>query len=250
MADGGGDAAGKRKSFVDVLLTRQAEEPEYYKDEIIRGLVWDILAAGTDTSAATMEWTLSLLLNHQQVLQKAQEEIDDKVGFERLVEESDMADLPYLNCIIKEAMRMHPVGPLALPHESLKECTIASYHIPKGTMLLLNLYSIQRDPEYWDEPKRFKPERFEDFKVVTTAKENGYKWMPFGSGRRGCPGEALAWRMIGLSLASIIQCFDWDRLGSELIDMSEGPGLTMPKAMPLVAKCKTRPFVTKLLSTY
>ncbi|CAH9100610.1 unnamed protein product [Cuscuta epithymum] len=250
MVNGGGDAAGKRKSFVDVLLTRQAEEPEYYKDDIIKGLVWVILVAGIDTSAVTMEWTLSLLLNHQQVLKKAQEEIDDKVGYERLVEESDMADLPYLNCIIKEAMRMHPAGPLAIPHESSEECTIASYRIPKGTMLLLNLYSIQRDPEYWDEPTKFKPERFEDFKAVTTAKEYGYKWMPFGSGRRGCPGEALAWHIVGLSLASVIQCFDWERLGSELIDMCEEPGLTMPKATPLVAKCKTRPFVIKLLSTY
>ncbi|CAH9053827.1 unnamed protein product, partial [Cuscuta europaea] len=159
MADAGSDAAGKRKSFVGVLLTRQEEEPEYYKDEIIGGLVWDTIAAGIDTSAATMEWTLSLLLNHQHVLQKAREEIDDKVGYERLVEESDMADLPYLNCIIKEAMRMHPIAPLAVPHESSKECTIASHRIPKGTMLLLNLYSIQRDPEYWDEPERFNPER-------------------------------------------------------------------------------------------
>ncbi|CAH9100592.1 unnamed protein product [Cuscuta epithymum] len=248
--DGGGEAAGKKKSFVGVLLTRQAEEPEYYKDEIIRGLIGVILAAGIDTSSATMEWTLSLLLNHQQILKKAQEEIDDKVGYERLVEESDMVDLPYLNCIIKEAMRMHPAAPLAIPHESSKECTVAGYRIPKGTMLLLNLYSIQRDPKYWDEPERFKPERFKDLVANTTPKEQGYKWMPFGLGRRGCPGEALAWRMVGMSLASIIQCFDWERLGSELIDMSEEIGVTMPKATPLVAKCKTRPFVTNLLSTY
>ncbi|CAH9100600.1 unnamed protein product [Cuscuta epithymum] len=248
--DGGVDPAGKRKSFVDVLLTRQAEEPEYYKDEIIRGLMGVILAAGTDTSVATMEWTLSLLLNHQQVLKKAQKEIDDKVGYERLVEESDMVELPYLNCIMKEAMRMYPAGPLAVAHESSEECTVAGYRIPKGTMLLLNLYSIQRDPKYWVEPEKFNPERFKGLEAVSSAKEHGYKWMPFGYGRRGCPGETLAWHVVGLSLASVIQCFDWERLGSELIDMSEGTGLTMPKATPLMARCKTRSFVTNLLSTY
>ncbi|CAH9125297.1 unnamed protein product [Cuscuta epithymum] len=248
MVNDGG--SGEKKSLVEVLLTRQAEEPECYTDEMIRGLVEVVLGAGTDTSIATIEWTLSLLLNHQQVLKKAQKEIDDHVGHARLIEESDMAKLPYLNCIMKESMRMYPPAPLAIPHESSEECTIAGYCIPKGTMLLLNLYFIQRDPKYWDEPERFKPERFEGLEGVTGAKDHGYKWMPFGSGRRRCPGETLAWRVIGFSLASVIQCFDWERFEGELVDMSEGIGLTLPKALPLIAKCKARPFVTNLLSTY
>ncbi|CAH9053861.1 unnamed protein product [Cuscuta europaea] len=247
---GSGDAAGEKKSLVEVLLTRQAEEPECYEDEMIRGLVEVVLGAGTDTLIATIEWTLSLLLNHQQVLKKARNEIDYHVGHARLIEESDVAKLPYLNCIMKEAMRIYPAAPLVIPHESSEECSLAGYCIPKGTMLLLNLYSIQRDPAYWDEPERFNPERFAGLEGVSSAKDHEYKWMPFGSGRRRCPGEALAWRVVGLSLASVIQCFDWERFGGESVDMTEGIGLTLPKAFPLIAKCKTRPFATNLLSTY
>ncbi|VFQ99068.1 unnamed protein product [Cuscuta campestris] len=236
-------SAGKTKPFVEVLLTLQEEEPETYNDEMIRSLMLNLLEAGTDTSSGTMEWGLSLLLNHPKVLAKAKKEIDDHVGHDRLIDESDLANLPYLNCIIKETLRMYPVGPLLVPHESSTECTVGGYRIPKGTMLMVNLYSIQRDPKYWDEPEKFKPERFEGVEGARV----GYKMMPFGSGRRGCPGEGLAWRMVGLSLGSLIQCFDWERIGSEMVDMREGTGLTMPKAVALVAKCKIRPFVPNLL---
>nr|GMD89160.1 cytochrome P450 81F3-like [Ipomoea batatas] len=239
------ESAGKKKSFVEVLLSLQENEPEYYKDEIIRSLMLVMLAAGTDTSSGTMEWGLSLLLNHPQVLKKAQREIDERVGHERLLEESDLVNLPYLNCIIKETMRMYPVGPLLIPHESSEECTVAGYRIPAGTMLMVNLYSIQRDPKNWDEPEKFRPERFQGSEGVT---RDGYKMMPFGSGRRSCPGESLGLRMVGLSLGSLIQCFDWERIGGEMVDMTEGTGLSMPKATPLTANCKARPFVAGLLS--
>nr|GMD91393.1 cytochrome P450 81F3-like [Ipomoea batatas] len=235
----------KKKSFVQVLLTLQENEPEYYQDEIIRGLMSVMLAAGTDTSSGTLEWGLSLLLNHPQILKKVQREIDERVGHERLLEESDLANLPYLNCIIKETMRMYPVGPLLIPHESSEECTVAGYRVPAGTMLMINVYSIQRDPKNWDDPEKFRPERFQG---LEGAMRDGYKMMPFGSGRRSCPGEGLALRMVGLSLGSLIQCFDWERIGSEMVDLTEGIGLTMPKASPLTAICKTRPFVAHLLS--
>ncbi|VFQ75129.1 unnamed protein product [Cuscuta campestris] len=236
-------SAGKTKPFVEVLLTLQEEEPETYNDEMIRSLMLNLLEAGTDTSSGTMEWGLSLLLNHPEVLAKAKKELEDRVGQGRLVDESDLANLPYLNCIIKETMRMYPIGPLLVPHESSTECTVGGYLIPKGTMLMVNLYSIQRDPKYWDEPEKFKPERFEGVEGARV----GYKMMPFGSGRRRCPGEGLAWCMVGLSLGSLIQCFDWERIGSEMVDMREGTGLTMPKAEALVAKCKVCPFVPNLL---
>nr|GLL48220.1 isoflavone 2'-hydroxylase-like [Ipomoea trifida] len=235
----------KKKSFVQVLLTLQENEPEYYQDEIIMGLMSVMLAAGTDTSSGTLEWGLSLLLNHPQILKKVQREIDERVGHERLLEESDLANLPYLNCIIKETMRIYPVGPLLIPHESSEECTVAGYRVPAGTMLMINVYSIQRDPKNWDDPEKFRPERFQGLEGVM---RDGYKMMPFGSGRRSCPGEGLALRMVGLSLGSLIQCFDWERIGSEMVDMTEGIGLTMPKASPLTAICKTRPFVAHLLS--
>ncbi|XP_022874514.1 cytochrome P450 81F3-like [Olea europaea var. sylvestris] len=191
-----------------------------------------------------MEWALSLLLNNPEVLKKAQKEIDDHVGPERLIDESDMANLPYLHCIINETLRMYPPGPLLIPHESSEDSVIGGYRIPGGTMLLVNLWAIQNDPKIWDDSRKFKPERFEGLEAT----RDGFKLMPFGSGRRGCPGEGLAVRMVGLGLGSVIQCFDWERVGKELVDMAEGTGLTMPKAQPLIAKCTPRPVGAKLFS--
>ncbi|XP_074381023.1 cytochrome P450 81Q32-like [Apium graveolens] len=225
-----------RMSMIELLLSLQQTEPEYYNDEIIRGLILVLLVAGTDTTVVTMEWALSLLVNNPDVLKKAQIEIDNHVGQDRLLNESDIANLPYLRCIIAETMRMYPAGPLLVPHESSAECKVEGYSIPEGTMLIVNLWAIQNDPKIWAEPSRFMPERFEGFEGT----RDGYKFMPFGAGRRACPGEGLAMRMIGLVLGSLLQCFDWERVGKELVDMTEGPGLTMPKLRPLVVRCQPR----------
>ncbi|KAI7749115.1 hypothetical protein M8C21_033554 [Ambrosia artemisiifolia] len=232
----------EHKNLIEVLLMLQETEPEYYKDEVIKGLMQVLLSAGTDTSSGTMEWMLSLLLNNPDVLKKAQVEIDDYVGEDRLVNESDLGNLPYLRCIINETMRMYPPGPLVF-HESSKDCEVGGYHIPSGTMLLMNLWAVQNDPKNWDNPKKFEPERFTGLE----GSRDGYKLMPFGSGRRRCPAESLAMRMIGLALGTLIQCFEWERPGEDMIDMTEGKGLTMPKARPLVAKCQPRTKMAKLL---
>lgn len=238
------DYKGKEKTMVDVLLSLQETEPEYYTDETIRGIMTVVLSAGTDTSVGTMEWTLSLLLNHPCILKKAQKEIDEQVGHDRLINELDLAHLPYLRCVMNEAMRMYLVAPLLVPHESSKECTVGGYRIPRGTMLLVNMWAIQNSPDIWDEPSEFRPERFEGL----DGSRDGFKFVPFGSGRRSCPGEGLALRMVGLALGSVIQCFDWERPSKEMIDLSEEIGLTMPKAKPLVAKCQPRPIMANLLS--
>ncbi|KAJ3698775.1 hypothetical protein LUZ61_002480 [Rhynchospora tenuis] len=186
-----------------------------------------MLKAGTDTTANTVEWAMSHILNDPEVLVKATYEIDKHVGNERLMEESDMANLPYLNCILNEVLRLYPGGPLLVPHESRKDVIVRGYNIPRGTILLVNVYYIHRDPNVWEEPTKFKPERFEDGKAEG-------KWMiPFGMGRRRCPGEGLAMREVGLILGTLVQCYDWRRMGNELVDLTEGSGLTIPKAVPL-----------------
>lgn len=202
-----------------------------------------MLSAGTDTSAGTMEWALSNLLNNPKTILQAQAEIDTNVGQRRLIEESDMATLPYVNGILKETLRMYPVAPVLVPHESSEECSIGGFHVPRGTMLLVNMWLIQNDPNLWEEPSKFKPERFQ-----RPEEEIGkYMLLPFGAGRRGCPGEGFAMRIIGLALGTLIQCFEWKRVGEEMVDMSEGGGLTMPKAQPLFAMCRPRPVMTELL---
>lgn len=204
-----------------------------------------MLIAGTDTSAGTMEWALSLLVNHPDVLRKAQGEMDARVGHARLLEEADLPELPYLRCIINETLRMFPAGPLLIPHESSDACVVGGYRVPAGTMLLVNAWAMHNDPANWDRPREFRPERFEELDGY----RDGFRQMPFGAGRRGCPGEPLAVRMVGLGLGTLIQCFDWERPGKDLVDMSEGAGLSMPRATPLLAYCRARPAAASLLAS-
>lgn len=233
-----------RKSLIEVLLSLQQTEPEYYTDEIIKGLMLVLLVAGTDTSMTAMEWAFSLVLNHPEVLNKAQAEIDRHVGNDRLVDESDLPKLLYLQSIIAETLRIYPPVPALIPHESSEDCMVGGFRVPRGTMLFVNAWAIQNDPSVWVDPTSFKPERL----ARVVGPRDGLKWMPFGSGRRGCPGEGLAMKMIGLVLGSLVQCFEWERPSKELIDMTEGVGVTMPKAQPLKAKCRPRSSIMKLLS--
>ncbi|KAK4481537.1 hypothetical protein RD792_012438 [Penstemon davidsonii] len=242
--DGDSEVGSKSKTMIEILLELQEKEPDYYKDRLIKSLMLTLLAAGSDTSAGTMEWALSLLLNNPHVLKKAQIEIDNHIGYDRLIDESDIPDLPYLRSIVYETLRMYPAGPLLVPHESSGPCTVGGYRVPADTMLLVNCWAIHNDPKNWEDPRNFKPERFEGQEGT----KDGFKWMPFGSGRRGCPGEGLAMRMLCFGLGSVIQCFDWERVGKDLVDMTEGGGLTMPRANSLMAYCKARPSAAKLLS--
>ncbi|KAK9163764.1 hypothetical protein Syun_004666 [Stephania yunnanensis] len=233
----------KKKTIINVLLDLQEKEPKSYSDEIIKGIISNLLTAGTDTSSGTMEWAFSLLLNHPTVLKKAKEEIDAQVGQRRLLSESDLADLPYLQSIVNETLRLYPTGPIVI-HESAQDCAVDGFEVRAGTMLLMNVWALQRDPKVWDDPNEFRPERFEG----SEWDKGGFRLVPFGSGRRRCPGEGMAMRVIGLTLGLLVQCFDWEREGEDLLDMSEGLGLTLPRAKPLVAMCRPRLAMKNVLS--
>ncbi|XP_022762475.1 cytochrome P450 81D11-like [Durio zibethinus] len=228
-------------TMIHRLLSLQQSQPQYYTDQIIKGLILVLVLAGTDTTAATLEWALSALLNNPDVLKKARDELDAEVGQENLIDEPHLTKLPYLQNIISETFRLYPVAPLLVPHLASNDCTIGEHNVPRNTMVLINAWAIQRDPNLWDDPLVFKPERFEN------GETESYKFMPFGLGRRACPGESLALRVVGLTLGSLIQCFDWKRVGKEEIDMTEKNGATMPKAQPLVAMCKARPIISKVI---
>ena len=139
---------------------------------------------------------------------------------------------------------MYPAGPV-VPHESSKECMVEGYHIPRGTLLLVNIWGIHNDPKVWKEPRKFLPQRLE---VEIEGEKHGLRFFPFGSSRRVCPGEGLAIQMVGLVLGSLIQCFDWVKVGEVMVDMSEGIGLTLPKAQPLLVKLRPCRALTNLLS--
>lgn len=181
---------------------------------------------------------MSLLLNHPETLDKAIAEIDACIGKDRVLEESDLPKLTYLQNIINETLRLFPPAALIVPHESSSECKVGGFDVSCGTMLLVNIWAIHRDRKQWLEPDKFIPERFEN------GEGGGFKFIPFGFGRRGCPGTRMAMRMVGLTLGSLLQCFEWARTTTEEMDMTEGPGITIPKIKPLEALYRPREIMT------
>ncbi|KAI7757062.1 hypothetical protein M8C21_021044 [Ambrosia artemisiifolia] len=161
--------------FMDVLISvlQDASEEDfagYDHDIVIKATCLAMIIAGSDTTSVTLTRALSLLLNNPNTLKVAQDEIDELVGRDRLVEESDIKNLVYLDAIIKETLRLYPTAPLSVPHESMEGCVMSGYNIPKGTRLLVNLWKIHRDPNIWSDPFEFKPERFLTSSGVTTSK--------------------------------------------------------------------------------
>lgn len=198
----------------------------------------DVFTGGSDTSAIAVEWALAELIDHPEVLQKVVQEIDLVIGKNRLVEESDIPNLPYLQAVVKETLRLHPPGGAFIMRESSEDCTIGGYSIPANTRLLVHVWAISRDPNNWESPLEFLPERFitEEgiLKGQYDVRGQHYHFLPFGSGRRGCPGISLAMQVVQTSLAAMIQCFEWKVEGNGEIDKEEGTGATLPMAHPLV----------------
>ncbi|KAL9673679.1 hypothetical protein QQ045_029940 [Rhodiola kirilowii] len=237
------NGGGVAQSMLKNILPLQESDSVSISNKTIKGLMVVLIVAGTDTAAVTIEWAMSLLLNNPVKLKKARSELDAMISPGRLVDDADLPKLTYLRGIVNETLRLYPAAPLLVPHYSSAECTIQGFHIPRGTMLFVNTWAIHRDPEVWEDPLSFKPERFENVEETYA-----YKLIPFGMGRRSCPGASMAHKVVGLALASLIQCFDWERIGEEEVDMREGDGLTMPKLKPLEAMCQPRNIMMDVLS--
>lgn len=176
------------------------------------------------------------LLKNPIILAKAKQELQDKITPGKPVQEQDISHLPYFDAIIKETMRLHPTAPLLLPHRSEEQVKVSGFTIPKHTQVFVNIWSISRDPLYWDEPTVFKPERFTSMEFDYRGKD--FAFIPFSAGRRICPGLNLAVRMVSLIVASLVQNFDWklpNGMMPKELDMSDKFGVTLQKAEPLVA---------------
>jgi cytochrome P450 len=204
-------------------------------------LLQDIFAGGVDSSTLTMEWALSELICHPTIMKKAQEELDTIVGRARPVLMSDLPNLIYLQAIIKENFRLHPAFPLGVPHSNTKDVQLLNYKIPANTIVLVNIWAIGRDPELWKNPLEFDPDRFSNSNIDVGGLN--YNLLPFGSGRRRCPGFNLAQLMVQYSLATILHAFDWfpqSGIKPEDMNMMETFGSICPKVEPLVAIAKLR----------
>ncbi|XP_026449549.1 cytochrome P450 CYP82D47-like [Papaver somniferum] len=232
--------------FIDVLLLNLNDQPIYGRDTdtIIKSTCLSLIAGGSDTTAVTLTWALSLLLNNRHVLRKTQDELDIHVGRERQVEESDIKNLVYLQAIVKETLRLYPAAPLSAPRMAMEDCTVAGFQVTKGTQLMLNLWKLHRDPHFWGpDPLEFRPERFLTANSSSTGsgcsvdidvKGRHYELLPFGSGRRMCPGVSFAMQVIHLTIATLLHGFHLSTPTDGPVDMTETSGLSCPKATPLV----------------
>ncbi|GLJ29515.1 hypothetical protein SUGI_0581830 [Cryptomeria japonica] len=225
--------------LIDAVDNNQIDESDD-RDTTVKAIAIAMVTAGTDTSAVTMEWALASLLQHPEILRKAQEELDIEIGRERLVDESDLPKLKYLEAIVKETFRLYPPGPLLAPHESIEPCSVGGWHVPVGTRLIVNVWAIQRDPAVWDRPTEFDPERFLKSGVEIDVKGQNFELIPFGSGRRMCPAMSVALLSVTYTLARMLQSFEWCSPEGTVIDMTEGFGFTMPRAFPVEAIVKPR----------
>ncbi|KOM30664.1 hypothetical protein LR48_Vigan01g021800 [Vigna angularis] len=226
------------KDFVDVMLgLLGTEESEYCVERPnIKAILLDMLAGSIDTSATAIEWALSELIKNPRVMKKLQMELESVVGMERKVEESDLEKLEYLDMVIKESMRLHPVAPLLIPHESREDCMVGEFFIPKKSKVIVNAWAIMRDPSAWNDAEKFWPERFEGSSI--DLKGHDFELIPFGSGRRSCPGMQLGLTLVRQTVSQVVHCFDWKLPNNMLpfeLDMTEEFGLAMPRANHLLA---------------
>ncbi|KAD5508866.1 hypothetical protein E3N88_16569 [Mikania micrantha] len=248
------DESKDQENFMAALLRRveQAPKEELYgfnANDVVKSTCLVLFAGGTDTTDATLTWALALLVNNPMVLKKAQQEIENHVGKDRKVEQSDMSKLVYLQAIIKEVMRLYPVVPLSVPHESTEDCIVNGYMVPKGTRLLINIWKINHDPQIWTNPFEFQPERFLTSKKEVDVKGRHFELIPFGSGRRMCLGMSFALESLHLILASMIHAFAFQNPSNEKINMTENNGIVNHKAgsLELLVAPRLPPHVYGLL---
>ncbi|XP_061363142.1 cytochrome P450 83B1-like [Gastrolobium bilobum] len=229
--------------IVDVLLQlkKQSSFSIDLTYEHIKGVLMDLLVAATDTTSATSIWAMTALIKNPRVMKKVQEEIRNLGGKKDFLDEDDVQKFPYLKAVIKETLRLHPPNPLLVPRESSEKCIIDGYHIPAKTVVYVNAWAIHRDPEAWKDPEEFYPERFLDSAIDFRGQD--FELIPFGAGRRICPGLPMGVATLELILANLLNSFGWELprgLVKEDIDTEVLPGITQHKKNPLCLSAKSR----------
>ncbi|KAJ1690403.1 hypothetical protein LUZ63_014558 [Rhynchospora breviuscula] len=228
----------REECFVDIVLNLTEDESKdiYLGRDNIKAIIMDTFGAGTESTSITMNWVMAELIRNPQVMKKLQYQIRSIACSRSLIQEEDLAEMAYLKAVIKEALRLHPTGPLLVPRELIQDTTIKGYHIPCGALVLVNVWAIGRDPKIWDNPDDFRPERFLGSQV--DYKGQDFELIPFGAGRRVCPGIGFAMPIVELAIANLLLKFDWsiaDSGKAEEMNMEEVFGLTLRKKTGLYA---------------
>ncbi|KAJ8771526.1 hypothetical protein K2173_026703 [Erythroxylum novogranatense] len=216
-----------KADFLDVFIANG------FDDQKINWLFLELFSAATDTTTVTVEWAMAELIKNKQVMNKVRQEL--KEFNQNPIKESQVGQLQFLNACVKETLRLHPPGPFLIPRCAAETCKVMDYTVPKNSQVIVNVWAIGRDPSVWEDPLSFKPERF--IGTSLDFKGQNFELLPFGGGRRICPGLPMAARQVPLILATLIQSFDWSLPNGEDpqdLDMNDKFGLVLRKLRPLL----------------
>ncbi|XP_042012214.1 cytochrome P450 76T24-like [Salvia splendens] len=232
-------SGGEKRDLVEALLEINRRDEDQLSREDIRHLLLDLFVAGTDTTSGTVEWAMTELIRNPQKLEKLRNEIRSFMSEhgKQQVQESDISSLPYLQAVVKETFRLHPTAPFLLPHKASSDVEINGYIVPENAQILINVWASGRDSNIWKNPNEFLPERFLNENGNVDFKGRDFELIPFGAGRRICPGLPLADRMVHLMLVTFVGNYEWklENIKPEEMDMNENFGITLQKAVPLKA---------------
>uniref|UniRef100_A0ACD5USW2 Uncharacterized protein n=1 Tax=Avena sativa TaxID=4498 RepID=A0ACD5USW2_AVESA len=241
-----GSDGSEEEDLLTVLLRVQRDGGAHcaLTTEIITTVILEMFAAGSETSSTALEWAMSELVRKPHLLHKAQAEVREALKGQRKITEGDVGKLSYLHLVIRETLRLHAPVPFLLPRQCRERCEVMGYDIPEGTKVLVNAWAMCRDGAYWEDAEEFRPERF-DASAAVDFKGGDFEFIPFGAGRRMCPGMGLGLANMELLLASLLYHFDWElpRGGDgkpEELDMSESFGITVRKKSKLVLRATQR----------
>ncbi|KAI7742037.1 hypothetical protein M8C21_030043, partial [Ambrosia artemisiifolia] len=222
---------------LDSLLYLNQMDESVFSLNDMRHLFFALFIAGTDTTSGTLEWAMTELIHNPDKLETTRSEISKLMENKKnMIQESDIPRLPYLQAVVKETLRLHPPVPFLIPRQAIHDVEIQGFIVPKNAQILCNVWAMGRDPKIWSHPEMFMPERFLEVKIDYRGQD--FELIPFGAGRRMCPGLNMAHRMLHVMLGSLIHDFDWKLEGNmraQDIDMSEKFGITLPKNVPLKA---------------
>ncbi|KAI3495021.1 hypothetical protein L1887_37127 [Cichorium endivia] len=222
---------------LDALLALVQKDEFAFSRDDMRHLFFALFIAGTDTTSGTLEWAMAELIHNPEKMKVARLEIIKLMQNSKgNIQEMHISQLPYLQAVIKETLRLHPPVPFLIPRQAIHDVEVRGFIIPKNAQILCNVWAMGHDPNVWSEPETFMPERF--LEVNIDYKGQDYAFIPFGAGRRICPGLSIAHRMLHIMLGSLIQNFDWRLEGNirpQAMDMEDKFGLTLPRKVPLMA---------------
>ncbi|KAM3393439.1 hypothetical protein ACQJBY_014243 [Aegilops geniculata] len=228
--------------IVDGLLAFFADasgKDLHFTRDNVKALIMDMLFGGPDNVGFTIEWAMAEIIRCPDILLQLQRELADIVGLDRMVDESDLGKLPFLQCVIKETLRMHPPIPVVL-RGTTKDCVLGGYSVPTGSRIFVNAWAINRDSETWNDPDIFRPSRFmpNGEAIGLVLKGGCYEFLSFGFGRRSCPGQGLSQHTVEFAVAQLVHGFNWklpNHMKPMELDMTETIGSTVARAARLWA---------------